>query len=71
MLLAKNLYINKINNAILILIDKLIKHAIYVATMKNLDIKNFANLMWRKFIYYYKMMRDIISNKDSLFTSYF
>ena len=41
---AKNLYINKINNAILILINKLTKHAIYIATIKNLNIKNFAKL---------------------------
>ncbi len=45
MLSTKNLYINKINNAILILIDKLIKHAIYVAITKNFDVKNFANFM--------------------------
>jgi hypothetical protein len=42
---ARDLYIDKINNFILMLIDKLIKHAIYVAITKNLDVKNFANLM--------------------------
>ena len=42
---AKNLYINKINNAILILMNKLTKHATYIATIKNLNVKNFAKLL--------------------------
>ncbi len=44
-LLAKNLYIEKINNAILILVDKLIKHAIYIATIKKFNTKIFAKLL--------------------------
>ena len=40
----KNSYIDKINNAILILINKLTKHATYIATIKNLNAKNFAKL---------------------------
>ena len=45
MLFARNLYIDKINNAILILMNKLTKHAIYIATIKNLNVKNFAKLL--------------------------
>ncbi len=45
MLFTKNLYIKKTNNIILILIDKLIKHAIYIATTKKFDAKNFAKLL--------------------------
>ena len=41
---ARNSYINKINDAILILINKLTKHATYIATIKNLNAKNFAKL---------------------------
>ena len=41
---TKNLYINKINDAILILMNKLTKHATYITTIKNLNIKNFAKL---------------------------
>ena len=40
----RNLYINKINDAILILMNKLTKHATYIATIKNLNVKNFAKL---------------------------
>ena len=68
---ARNSYINKINNMILILMNKLTKHATYIATIKNLNAKNFAKLFWREFISHHDMMRDIISNKDSLFTSHF
>ena len=42
---TKNLYINKINDAILILMNKLTKHATYIATIKNLNAKNFAKLL--------------------------
>ena len=42
--LTRNLYINKINDAILMLMNKLTKHATYIATIKNLNAKNFAKL---------------------------
>ena len=44
-LYIRNLYINKIYNIILVLIDKLIKHVIYVITIKNLKINRFINLI--------------------------
>ena len=45
MSLTKNLYINKINDVILILMNKLTKHAIYIAIIKSLNVKNFAKLL--------------------------
>ncbi len=42
---AKNLYIEKISNAILILINKLIKYATYIATIKELNVRDFAKLL--------------------------
>ena len=42
---AKNSYIDKINDAILILMNKLTKHAMYIATIKNLNVKDFAELL--------------------------
>jgi len=44
-LFIKDLYIKKINNAILILVNKLVKHAIYIATIKKFNAKNFAKLL--------------------------
>ena len=44
MLSTRNLYIDKINNTILMLMNKLTKHAMYIATIKNLNAKNFAKL---------------------------
>ena len=41
---TKNLYINKINNAILILMNKLIKYITYIATIKSLNVKDFTKL---------------------------
>ena len=42
---AKNLYIKKINDAILMLINKLIKHATYIAITKNLNAENLINIL--------------------------
>ncbi len=44
-LFIKDLYIKKINNTILILINKLIKYTIYIATIKKLKTKNFAKFL--------------------------
>jgi len=45
MLSAKNSYIEKINDVILIIINKLIKHAIYISMIKDLNIKRLVNLL--------------------------
>ena len=42
---ARDLYINKIYNIILVLIDKLTKYVIYVITIKNLKIDRLTNLI--------------------------
>ena len=68
---TRNSYINRIYNAILILMKKLIKYATYIAIIKKLNTKNFTKLLRYKFILHYNMMRDIISNRNSLFTNHF
>ena len=45
MLSTKNLYINKTCDAILMLMKKLTKHAIYIAVIKELNTKNFMKLL--------------------------
>jgi len=45
MLSAKNSYIEKTDDAILIIINKLIKHAIYISMIKDLNVKRLANLL--------------------------
>jgi len=45
MLSAKNSYIEKTSDAILIMINKLIKHAIYISTIKDLNVERLANLL--------------------------
>ena len=68
---AKNSYIKKTSDAILIMINKLIKHIIYISMIKNLNIKRLVNLLWWKFVFQHEMMRSIISNWDSLFINHF
>ena len=45
LLFARNLYINKIYNFILISINKLIKYAMYIIITKNLKINKFINII--------------------------
>ena len=45
MSLAKNSYTEKISDSMLMLLDKLIKYAIYVFITKNLNTKDFVNIM--------------------------
>ena len=45
LLFAKNLYINKIYDFILILINKLIKHVTYILIIKDLKINKFINII--------------------------
>ena len=42
---TKDLYIEKINDAILILLDKLTKYVIYISIIKDLNAKDLANIM--------------------------
>ena len=41
----KNLYINKIYDFVLILINKLIKHIMYIIIIKDLKINKFINII--------------------------
>ncbi len=45
MLSAKNSYIEKTSDAILIMINKLIKHAIYISMIKDLNVERLTNLL--------------------------
>ena len=71
MLSAKNLYIEKTSDVILIIINKLIKHVIYILMIKDLNVKRLANLLWQEFVFQHEMMQSIISNQDSLFINHF
>ncbi len=42
---AKDSYIGKTSDAILVMIDKLTKHATYISTIKDLNVERLANLL--------------------------
>ena len=69
--LARNLYTRKTYDSILIFVDKLIKHAIYIACNKILNAKSLADLLWKEFVCHHDMMKELISNRKSLFISHF
>ncbi len=68
---AKNSYIEKTSDVILIIINKLIKHIIYILMIKNLNVKRLMNLLWWEFISQHEIMQSIILNRDSLFINHF
>ncbi len=68
---AKDPYTGKTSDAILVMVDKLTKHATYIPTIKDLNAEGLANLLWREFVSQHEMMRSIISDRGSLFTSHF
>ena len=68
---ARDPYTGKTCDAILVLVDKLTKHATYVATTKDLKANSLADLIWREFVSLRGMMRNLITDRGSLFTSKF
>ena len=64
-------YLGKTFNTIFIIIDKLIKYAYYILTTKNVTAVESTEIIQREFIVYIGVMRNIISNRGSLFTSQF
>ena len=71
MLSARDLYIKKTCDAILIIIDKITKHATYIVITINLKIDEFINILWREFMFLRDMIRILISNRDLLFINKF
>ena len=68
---ARDPYIDNTCDTILVLMDKLIKHATYIAIIKELKVDELANIMWREFVFLRGIMRNLISNRGSLFISKF
>ena len=68
---ARDPYTGKTYDSILVLVDKLTKHATYIACNKTLDAKGLADLLWREFVCHHGMMKELISDRGSLFTSHF
>ena len=68
---ARDPYTGKTCDAILVLVDKLTKHATYIATTMDLKADGLADIMWREFVSLRGMMRNLISDRGSLFTSKF
>ncbi len=68
---ARDPYTGKTCDAILVLVDKLTKHATYIATAKDLKADGLADIVWREFVSLRGMMRNLITDRGSLFTSKF
>ena len=71
MLSARDSYTRKMCDVILIIIDKITKHATYIIIIINLKVDEFINILWREFVFLWDIMWNLISNRDLLFINKF
>jgi len=64
-----NLAIEDKYNLILIIINKLIKYLYIIACKKKFIVEQLKYIVLNKLIQYYNILKELISNKDKLFTS--
>ena len=62
---------NKVYNIIYIIINHYTKIALYLSIVKTITIIKFADFFFNKVIHYFKTLRRIIFNYNSIFTSKF
>jgi len=56
-------------NFILIIINKFIKYLYIIACKKKFIVKQSKYIVLNRFIRYYNILKELISNRDKLFTS--
>ncbi len=56
-------------NFILIIINKFIKYLYIIACKKKFIVKQLKYIVLNRFIRYYNILKELISNRDKLFTS--
>ncbi len=56
-------------NSILIIINKFIKYLYIIACKKKFIVKQLKYIVLNRFIRYYNILKELISNRDKLFTS--
>jgi len=64
-----NLTIEDKYDLILIMIDKLIKYSHVIACKKKFTTKQLKYIVLNQLIRYYNILKELISNRDKLFTS--
>jgi len=56
-------------NLILIIIDKLVKYLYIIIYTKKFIVEQLKYIILNRLIQYYNILKELISNKDKLFTS--
>ncbi len=64
-----NLAIRDKYNSILVIINKLIKYLHIIACKKKFTIEQLEYIVLNRLIRYHNIFKELISNKDKLFTS--
>ena len=60
-----------IYNAILVIVDHYIKITQYISTVKTVTAVQLTDLFYKKIVYCFKTLREVMSDWDSVFTSVF
>jgi len=63
-----NLAIKNKYNSILVIVDKLIKYLYIIACKEKFIAKQLEYIVLNQLIRYYNILKELISNKDKLFT---
>lgn len=64
-------WINWVYDAILVIVDRYTKFAMYLPCSKTIDAPAFADLLFDRWVSMFGMPKNIISDRGSLFTSHF
>jgi len=60
---------NSVYDAILVVVDRYIKMAWYISISKTLTAMQLADIFFEKIVCHYRTLKEIVSDKDSIFTS--
>jgi hypothetical protein len=71
LLLSKEVFTGIIYNLILVVINRLIKYAYFISYKEGLTAEELIYIFNRNVITNYGVLKEIISNRDKLFTSNF
>ena len=64
-----NLAIGERYNSILVMIDKLFKYLYIIACKEKFIVEQLEYIVLNRLIKYYNILKELISDKDKLFTS--
>ena len=60
---------SKVYDAVLVLVDIFIKYTLYLPYIKEIDIPELVDLLYKRMILIFGILENLVSDRGSLFTS--